>query len=254
MPCSSFHALTLGILLFSSFAAQAQQTTYVYTGSEFTDIQTAQDGGIVYGHIVTGQVVLAQPLPSDGIFVVTPVSYEFTGDLQLQFPTPINSINSVGSPTFSFTTVKGAITAWSIVAYSSYGEGLTTATLNVSSQGDIYEYQHFRGDCMHVMDDCFYYSASNTTPGTWSVPQAEYAVSQGTLAWWTARAWQLSAQYNGEVADVAYLNMIDHQVQTQRDANWNRRGQLTAIANQVQTQRDAALALVATCRANAGKC
>jgi hypothetical protein len=252
MRRSSFHAITFGILLCSSFAAHAQQTTLYYQGAPM--VGTLSYGGNPGNGStppqltqIFGTIVLVAPLAdTQANQVPLIVSFTFNGGV------PTSSYQGGPPPPpfagpLTVTTVKGVITAWKF--QTDWEGGNSTVDMMLTDAGDTYNADTFNGSCRDVngVPTFCYWSAVNTTPGTWLVPQASYAVSQSTLAWWTARAWQLSAQYNGEVADVAYLNMIDNQVQSQRDANWNRLVYLNTLANQLQAQ-------IATCRANKGVC
>jgi hypothetical protein len=175
-------------LLFLCTAAQAQQTTYVYTGQPMGS------------NIATGTVVLAQPLPANGTSVVTPVSYSFTGNLGVntQDADPIETYPSL---VFSFTTVNGVITAWDIEL--SLGTGQTTASISVTSAGDSYLLQSLSGGDCTAGHGCILpppIVASNTTPGTWSMPQAQVAPAMAAM-----KATIATAQTDVGIYGKAYL-------------------------------------------------
>jgi hypothetical protein len=167
---------TIILLLFST-GALAQQTL-LYTGFPING-----------AGIITGQVTLAQPLPSDGTVVLipvpdpfnkgipTPVSASFTGTLVVGTSEP--SIYP-GSPSFSFTTAKGVITAWHIVSENFEGNTAFTVTLD-SVAGDDYNVDTQSPDCQYIPQKCHVEDYANTTPGTWSVPQAQVAPAMAKM-------------------------------------------------------------------------
>lgn len=201
------------VLSFFTWCAHSQ-VTLVYTGQPMGQ------------NIVTGTVTLAKPLAPNGTQIVSPVSYSFTGDL------PVATENAwipdgSPSPTFSFTTQNSVIVAWDIeIPFLATGE--TSAMISVTSSGDSYSIETYSGACQagHTADCIPPINTSNTTPGAWSMPQAQAANMQGTLAWWTARAWTLSDELT--IYQNAYMS-----------EHW------TIVAQN---------ALLTKCRVNAGRC
>lgn len=146
----------LAALLFTA-AAQAQQT-WDYS-----------DGNAGF----SGDVVLSQALPANGTESVTPSSfslaYAWLNDGKGTF-------QSVAAPTFQFTTVNGAITAWD-VSLNLAELGTNTPTylnFNLSNQGDSYVSQTIGAGCMPTpwqANPCPTLTVSSA-PGSWVDPPA----------------------------------------------------------------------------------
>lgn len=144
------------------------QVVYQYTGAPLNPLGS-------YVPIITGTVTLAEQLGPNGTQVVAPVSAAFTGNLVIA--TDNESFN-VGS-SFSFTTVNGVITAWSVITQGYSGSAVATTT--VSSEGDSYDINVYATDCQFVPQKCSDTFTSNTIPGTWAIPQAEVVQSMATM-------------------------------------------------------------------------
>jgi hypothetical protein len=158
--CFAIHYTRLGLLLFST-GALAQQTL-VYAGQPLEGASF---------NLITGTVILAQPLPANGTSIVVPTSYTFIGD---ETGIPVNGLVTDGVPqSFSFTTANGIITAWNIVAQSASGSA--NVTISMTNLGDSYEFRTYAPDCQITPAKCTDTINSNTLPGTWSVPQAQVA-------------------------------------------------------------------------------
>jgi hypothetical protein len=157
-------ALTLALI----GVAQAQQTTYTYSG------QVMSGSG---PYVLAGYVTLAQPLAANGVQIVTPVNYFIAGNEPLQ-------MTNVGGPplvapgnnpfSFSFTTTNGVITAWDIEIPTSSGNSIAQAS--ITQLGDSYSLTTAEPDCPVIPSRCVEpIIASNTTPGIWIVPPAPVA-------------------------------------------------------------------------------
>ena len=202
---------TLICLLALCGAAHAQ-VTLVYTGQPMGQ------------NTAVGTVTLAQPLGANGTQVVTPLSYSLTINTDFAFTYDVEA-NS--TPTFSFTTVNGVITAWDIFVQNQL---LATAVvaLTVTDKGDEYDVTNVSPECIRV--GCPDNIILNTTPGAWSISQAQVMTAMSSM--------------NSQLATA------------QTDATSYANGYLAAnaIVTELNAFAVAARNTIAACRANAGKC
>lgn len=168
--------MLFALLLFPAFAFA--QVTYQYTGQAMNGTSPAL--------LVTGSVVLAQPLAQNGVQVVTPVTYGFVGNLPLANQNGESYPNAPAPPSFTFTTVNGVVTAWDVEIDVTTGN--STATISITSAGDSYALDIYNAGCEagHTVDCTPPTNASNTTPGVWSVPQAQLATYLSDAQWYLA--------------------------------------------------------------------
>jgi hypothetical protein len=212
------------------------QVTLEYTGQPM-QLTLSQYAPATYGKLVTGTIILAQPLALNGTQEVVPLSWSFSGDMTIPFAnTAVVGSSFPAPPLFSFTTVNGVITAWSIFAQGIDGAG-PVMTLNLTSSGDTFDFQVGSQDCQYLPSKCFDVFGANTLPGAWSIPQAQVVSEMAAMQ--------------------SQLNATQKQLATaQTDATSYANGYLAA--NAIVTELNAfavwARGAIASCRANKGVC
>jgi hypothetical protein len=164
------------LLLLFSTATSAQQT-WNFTSGAMTVVSGSGPTGPI-----TGTVTLATPLPANGATLVTPTSFSFASPLGflnsafLAAQSNPQTQNGNASASFSFVTVNGQITAWTVIINSLWGQ---------SQGGDEYEYltlssssgNNYQGSfdslgpCNAGVATCYTVEATSAA-GTWVDPPA----------------------------------------------------------------------------------
>lgn len=211
------------VLVLLASPAFAQQTTYTYTGAPLLT------GSYLNGYTdpinspttqITGEVVLGSPLAPNGVQVVVPLAFTFDGDDLLSsgfgwtaYATGLQQ-GDPGDPSvqasFSFTTVNGVITDWSVTVsagnpiqqiYISEGFSLSVAGDQYTDDGQ--NNLH----CSYVPYSCTSYAASNTSAGTWTqaLTPAQVSAVQAQLTAAQAQVATLQAQVTSLQGQVATL-------------------------------------------------
>jgi hypothetical protein len=214
----------LSLLLLLPSIAFAQVTTYNYTGQPLMVTAAGPDMSSGQPKEIAGTITLAAPLaPNAANQVVTPISYEFNG---IALPNPADWTNGA-PPIFSFTTVNGSIVAWNVTIDISSATTINQSLeITSTGAGDTYNYVEIvdTDQCNTFVQapNCWIYDAVAYARGVWvqqgqappitlAAALAEITTLQGTLAWWTARAWTLQGQLTAAQAQVtAYQTDVDN--------------------------------------------
>jgi hypothetical protein len=162
-----FHALPVLLLLCG--AAEAQVTTYNYTGQPM--MVTAAGPGMSSGqpNEITATITLAAPLGANAANqVVVPISYEFNG---IALPNPAEWTNGA-PPVFSFTTINGVIVAWNVsIDLGSANSFKQSLEITSSGAGDTYNFVEIvdTDQCNTFVQapNCWIYDAVAYQRGVW---------------------------------------------------------------------------------------
>jgi len=159
--------LVAALTIAAPFTATAQ-ATYDYTGAAFTNQTVVGTSEFTAIAALDGQIILNTPLPQNGTTTNASLIYwgfnAAGGNLNL--PYEVEAEPEVSSSSFSFTTVNGVITAWSMNMISGGGPG-SYADWSVTSTnaGDSYLYTNEtfcgQGDCASITE-------KSTVAGTWT--------------------------------------------------------------------------------------
>jgi hypothetical protein len=155
-------------LLFLAQSAIAQTcTSLVYVGAPFSTVTNTNPASTYEPFTIngplTGTVTLSAPLPTNGTIQVTPLSWNFA-EFQMSstnFPT---DFNPAPAP-FSFTTVNGKITAWSLAVYWTNGDDWNLATVSIASSATGDTVDELGGEDEEII-------GKSATAGTWTCLQA----------------------------------------------------------------------------------
>jgi hypothetical protein len=164
-------------LLLFALAANAQQTTYTYSGQPMVGTLTGQAYPGADRTVLDGNIVLSQPLaPNQTNQLVIPESYWFGDNVLSSNPISFYQYDT----SFSFSTVNGVITDWAVTIYFWSG-GSTTESMSLTTAGDNYTYSLLVPSCP-PQTYCTTWAASNTAPGTWAQLYAGVTVTPPPVA------------------------------------------------------------------------
>jgi hypothetical protein len=140
----------------------AQCLTYLYTGASFTMSTTTGPNTTPISSPLTGFVILAAPLPANGITVVTPIKWDFGS--------PLNFTNQDAFDTpavFSFSTQGGTIVSWQMSINYNNGGGVTQFNIAATSSvnGDSVQADYFDAESNIPPTTIV---GSSTSPGKWT--------------------------------------------------------------------------------------
>jgi hypothetical protein len=158
--------LLVALTVAAPIAATAQ-VTYDYEGATFTNQTVVGTSAFTAIAALDGDVILSAPLAQNGTTNVVPLYWGFNaanGNLSSTWASEAEP--EVSSSSFSFTTVNGVITAWSMNMISGGGPGSNADwSVTSSASGDSYLYENWS---FCGVGNCALISEQSTTSGRWT--------------------------------------------------------------------------------------